>query len=65
MAKKITIKTVITRYAKKKGPGCFSIGLGDVKLTEEQRNQLDDMIDNSEEIKLSIELVQAKLPGME
>jgi len=66
MAKtKITIDTTIKRYTKKKGPGCFSLGLGDVKLSEEQRNKLDDLIDDAEIIKLTIEPVQKNLPGME
>lgn len=66
MAKtKITIDTTVTRYTKKKGPGCFSLGLGDVKLTEAQRNKLDDLIDDSEKIKLIIEPIQERLPGME
>lgn len=62
---KITIDTTITRYSKKKGPGCFSLGIGDVKLTEAQRNQLDDLIDDADKVKLIIEPVQEKLPGME
>lgn len=66
MAKtKITIDTTITRYTKKKGPGCFSLGLGDVKLSEEQRNKLDDLIDDADKVKLIIEPIQGKLPGME
>lgn len=66
MAKtKITIDTTVTRYTKKKGKGCFSLGLGDVKLSEGQRNQLDDLIDDADKVKLIIEPVQGKLPGME
>jgi len=66
MAKtKITIDTTVTRYTKKKGKGCFSLGLGDVKLSETQRNQLDDLIDDADKVKLIIEPVQEKLPGME
>lgn len=66
MAKtKIVIDTTVTRYTKKKGPGCFSLGLGDVKLSEDQRNKLDDMIDDIEKVKLTIEPIQEKLPGME
>ena len=66
MAKtKISIDTTITRYTKKKGKNCFSIGLGDVKLTEAKRNSLDGIIDNVEKCKLTIEVLQEQLPGME
>ena len=66
MAKtKITIDTTVTRYTKKKGKGCFSLGLGDVKLSEDQRNKLDDLIDDADKVKLIIEPIQQKLPGME
>ena len=66
MAKtKIVIDTTIKRYSKKKGPGCFTLGLGDVKLSEGQRNQLDNIIDDAAQIKLTIEPVQERLPGME
>ena len=66
MAKtKITVDTTVTRYSKKKGKGCFSLGLGDVKLTEGQRNKLDGLIDNGEKVKLTIEQEQEHLPGME
>lgn len=62
---KITVNTTIRAYGKKKGKGLFSLGLGDVKLTEDVRNKLDGMIDNAEKVKLTIELVQEKLPTME
>ena len=62
---KITVNTTISRYAKKKGKGCFSLGLGDVKLTEDVRNKLDSMIDNAEKVKLVIEPIQENLPTME
>jgi len=66
MAKtKIVVDTKVTRYTKKKGEGCFSIGIGDVKLTEGQRNKLDGLIDDAEKVKLTIEALQEKLPGME
>ena len=66
MAKtRIALQTKITGYAKKKGPGCFSIKVGDVKLTEGQRNKLDGLIDEADAVKLIIELEQEKLPGME
>jgi len=66
MAKtRITVNTTISRYAKKKGKGCFSLGLGDVKLTEDVRNKLDGLIDNAEKVKLTIEPIQEKLPTME
>jgi len=66
MAKiQIRVVTEVTRYTKKKGKGCFSLGLGDVKLSESQRNKLDGLIDNAEQVKLVIEPVQEKLPGME
>lgn len=66
MAKtKITVDTTVTRYTKKKGPGCFSLGIGDVKLSESQRNKLDDIIDMAEQVKLTIEAVQENFPGME
>lgn len=65
MAKtKITIDTVIKRYTKKKGPGCFSLGLGDMKLSENQRNKLDEFIDDATTVKLTIEPLQENLPGM-
>jgi len=63
MAKvKITVNTTIKRYGKKKGPGCFSIGLGDIKLSEDQRNKLDNIIDNADNVKLTIEPEQEDLP---
>jgi len=62
---KITLKTKIKGYGKKKGPGCFSIKVGDVKLTEANRNKLDHLIDDAEDVTLIIEVVQEKLPGME
>lgn len=66
MAKnKITVDTTVKRYTKKKGKGCFSLGLGDVKLSENQRNKLDDLIDNTIPVKLSIEAIQENLPGMD
>lgn len=66
MAKtKIVVDTNITRYTKKKGKGCFSLGLGDVKLTEDVRNKLDSLIDNTEKVKLTIEPIQENLPTME
>ena len=66
MAKiRISIETTITSYAKKKGKDRFSLGLGIVKLTESQRNQLDPLIDDVEKVRLIIERVQEKLPGTE
>ena len=66
MAKtKITVNTTINRYAKKKGKGLFSLGLGDVKLTEGVRNKLDGWIDNVEKVKLTIEPIQENLPTLE
>ena len=62
---KITLDSVIKGYAKKKGRGCFSIKVGDVKLTEAKRNKLDGLIDDAEKVKLTIEPVQEQLPGME
>ena len=62
---KITVNTTIRAYGKKKGKGVFSLGLGDVKLTEDVRNKLDSMIDNAEKVKLVIEPIQEKLPTME
>jgi len=61
----IILNSVIKGYAKKKGPGCFSIKVGDVKLTEAKRNKLDSMIDNADKVKLTIEPIQENLPGME
>ena len=60
----ISVDTTITRYTKKKGKNCFSLGLGDVKLTEAKRNKLDGLIDNADKVKLIIEPVQENLPGM-
>lgn len=66
MAKtKITLNTTISRYAKKKGKGLFSLGIGDVKLTEGVRNKLDSWIDNADKVKLTIEPIQENLPTME
>ena len=66
MAKtKIELDSVIKGYAKKKGRGCFSIKVGDVKLSEGVRNKLDNWIDNAEKVKLTIEPVQENLPTME
>jgi len=65
MSIKITIDTTITRYTKKKGKNCFSLGLGDVKLTEAKRNKLDDLIDNADKVKLTIEPFQENLPGID
>jgi len=66
MAKtKIIVDSVIKRYTKKKGEGCFGIGLGDVKLTDDQRNKLGELIDAAAAVKLTIEPVQENLPGME
>ncbi|MFB0523941.1 MAG: hypothetical protein ACETVZ_00245 [Phycisphaerae bacterium] len=63
MAKtKIIVNTTVKRCTKKKG--CFSIAIGDVKLTEGQRNELDGLIDDAEQVKLTIEVEQEKLPGM-
>ena len=61
---RISLKTKVKGYSKKKGPGCFSIKVGDVKLSEDQRNKLDHLIDDAEDIRLIIELDQEKLPGM-
>lgn len=65
MAIKIKVDTTVKGYSKKKGPGCFSIKVGDVKLTENQRNKLDSLIDDAARIKLTIEPVQENLPGLE
>lgn len=66
MAKtRISIETTITSYAKKKGKDRFSLGLGIVKLTGSQRNQLDPIIDDVSKVKLIIEPIQENLPGME
>ena len=62
---KITVNTTIRAYGKKKGKGVFSLGLGDVKLSTDVRNKLDGMIDNAEKVKLVIESIQEKLPGLE
>lgn len=61
-ANKIVVETTVKRCTKKKG--CFSIGIGDVKITEDQRNRFDEMIDDAEAVKLTIEPLQQKLPGM-
>lgn len=58
---KITLQTTINGYAKKKGPGCFSIKVGDVKLTENIRNKLDGLIDDNEKVILTIEPIQGQL----
>lgn len=66
MAKtKISIETTITSYAKKKGKDRFSLGLGIVKLTGSQRNQLDPIIDDVLKVRLMIEPVQEDLPFKE
>lgn len=62
---KITVDTTVTGYSKKKGKGCFGLKLGTVRLTEAQRNKLDPIIDDAEKVKLTIETIQEKLPGME
>ena len=62
---KITLKTKIKGYSKKKGPGCFGIKVGDVKLTEAHRNKLDHLIDDADDVTLIIEVAQEKLPGFE
>ena len=62
---RITLKTKIKGYGKKKGPGCFSIKVGDVKLNEANRNRLDHLIDDADDVTLTIELDQEKLPGMD
>lgn len=63
MAKiRISLKTKVKGYSKKKGKGCFSIKVGDVKLTEAHRNKLDGLIDGAEDINLIIELEEEKLP---
>lgn len=66
MAKtQIRVTTSITGYGKKKGKGLFSLKVGTVKLTEAQRNKLDGLIDDADDVKLTIELEQEKLPGMD
>ena len=66
MAKtKINLVTEIKDYTKKIGQGLFSISIGTVKLSEEQRDLIDGLIDNKEKVKLSIEIIQGHLPGME
>ena len=66
MAKmKISLKTKIKSYTKKKGKGLFGISIGNVKLIEAHRNSLDHLIDDADEVTLTIELAQEKLPGME
>ena len=61
----IRVVTKVTGYTKKKGPGCYRLKYGDMKLTEAQRKKLDYLIDNDEEVKLVMEPVQENLPGME
>lgn len=66
MAKtQIRVVTEITRYTKKKGHNCFGLGVGDVKLTEGQRNKLDGLIDDAAKVKLTIEPEQENLPYKE
>ena len=60
----IKLETTIKGYTKKKGPGCFSIKVGDVKLTENTRNILEGLIDDTEKVTLTIKPVQEKLPGL-
>ena len=60
--KKIAVETIIKRCTKKKG--CFSLGIGDVKISEDQRNRFDEMIDDAEAVRLTIEPLQEKLLGM-
>jgi len=49
---------VVRLVAARPGP----VWLGDVKLTEAKRNKLDDLIDNADKVKLTIEPVQEDLP---
>ena len=59
---KIRVITSITGYSKKKGKGVFGLKVGNVKLTEAQRNKLDLLIDNGDTIILNIETEQENLP---
>jgi hypothetical protein len=63
MAKtKIKVHTTIKGYSKKKGKGNFGMTVGIVKLTVDQRNELDPLIDNSDAVVLTIETEQETLP---
>ena len=59
---KIRVITSITGYSKKKGKGVFGLKVGNVKLTEAQRNKLDPLIDNGDTVILNIETEQEGLP---
>ena len=59
---KIRVITSITGYSKKKGKGLFSLKVGNMKLTETQRNRLDPLIDNGDTVILNIETEQKGLP---
>ena len=61
---KIRVVTSIKGYSKKKGKGNFGMTVGTVKLTVDQRNKLDPLIDNADNVTLTIETEQKNLPGM-
>ena len=63
MAKKIVIKTKIKNCnIKSNGEG---LTFDAIKLTEDQRNQVIEMVKNKEPVRLSFEALQEKLPGMD
>jgi len=59
---KIRVHTTIKGYSKKKGRGNFGMTVGIVKLTVDQRNKLDPLIDNADNVILIIETEQDSLP---
>jgi hypothetical protein len=61
---KIRVITTIKGYSKKKGRGLFGISVGNVKLTEGQRNKLDVIIDNADTVVMNIETEQENLPNI-
>lgn len=62
MAKKIVIKTKI-KSCNVKSNG-ESLTFDGVSLTEDQRNQVIEMVKNKEAVRLSFEPLQEKLPTM-
>lgn len=64
MSKKVTFDTTIGRRTRTKG-STSSLGTANFKLTESQEKMIDCWMDESEPVRISIEQLNKKLPGMD